>query len=307
MKLAVFGTGGVGGYFGARLAAAGNDVTFIARGRHLQAIREQGLAVASAHGDVTIKPAKATDDPKSIGPVDCVLLCVKLWDLDDAAEACKPMVAGGGYVVPIQNGIDSTERAAARLGPGKVVGGIAYIAAVIEKPGLIKHTGTMAKLAFGEPDGKRSPRVDQLLQACKAAKIDAEVPDNIATAQWRKFAFLASVSGWTSLARQPMGMLAKEPELRRGLRNAIAEVVAVGRARGVDLPRDLVDATLANVDRLPAEMKTSMQQDLERGNRLELPWLSGAVSRLGQAAGVPTPTHDVIAAALKPYANGAGR
>ena len=307
MKFAVFGTGGVGGYFGARLAAAGNEVAFIARGRHLQAISEQGLSVTSAHGDVTIKLARATDDPATIGPVDCVLLCVKLWDLDEAAEACRPLVAGGGYVVPIQNGVDSIQRASAVLGAGKVVGGIAYIAAVIEKPGVIKHTGTMARLAFGEADGLRSPRVEQLLAACKAASIDAEVPDSIATAQWRKFAFLASISGWTSLARQPMGTIAKEPELRQGLRNAIAEVVAVGRAGGADLPPELVDATLGNIDRLPAEMKTSMQQDLERGNRLELPWLSGAVSRLGRQAGVPTPTHDVIAAALKPYANGTSR
>jgi 2-dehydropantoate 2-reductase len=305
MKFAVFGTGGVGGYFGARLAAAGNDVAFIARGKHLQAIREHGLAVTSVHGDVTIKPAKATDDPKSIGPVDCVLLCVKLWDLDEAAEQCKPLVAGGGYVVPIQNGVDSIQRAGAVLGAGKVVGGIAYIAGVIEKPGVIKHTGTMAKLAFGEADGLRSPRVEALLAACQAAKIDAEVPDHIATAQWRKFAFLASIAGWTTLTRQPMGTIAREPELRAGLRNAIAEVVAVGRAGGVALPDDLVDATLGNIDRLPAEMKTSMQQDLERGNRLELPWLSGAVARLGRQAGVMTPTHDVIAAALKPYANGA--
>ncbi|MCK6454327.1 MAG: 2-dehydropantoate 2-reductase [Alphaproteobacteria bacterium] len=307
MKFAVFGAGGVGGYFGARLAASGNEVAFIARGRHLEAMRANGLRVTSAYGDVTIKPARATDDPATVGPVDCVLLCVKLWDLDEAAAASEPLVAGGGYVVPIQNGVDSTERAAARLGAARVVGGIAYIAAVIEAPGVIKHTGTMARLAFGEADGSRSARVEQLLAACRAARIDAEVPDSIATAQWRKFVFLASVSGWTALARQPMGVLAKEPELRAGLRNAIAEVVAVGRARGVDLPADSVDATLAMVDRLPAEMRTSMQQDLERGNRLELPWLSGAVARLGRAAGVPTPTHDVIAAALKPYADGAAR
>lgn len=304
MKFAVFGAGGVGGYFGARLAAAGNDVAFIARGRHLDAIRANGLRVASALGDVTIKPAKATDDPGSVGPVDVVMMCVKLWDLEQAAEACKPLVAGGGYVIPFQNGVDATQRAAAKLGAGNVVGGVAQIAAIIAEPGVIKHTGTMARIAFGETNGQASPRVETLLAACKKAGIDAEIPAHIAVAQWRKFVFLASVSGWTALTRKPMGVLAKDPEIRAGLRNAIAEAVAVARAGSVDLPADAVDATLALVDRLPAEMRTSMQHDLENGNRLELPWLSGAVSRLGRAAKVPTPTHDVITAALKPYVDG---
>ena len=307
MKIAVFGTGGVGGYFGARLAADGHDVTFIARGKHLDAIRANGLKVTSALGDITIKPAKATDDPGAIGPVDVVLLCVKLWDLEQAAAACKPLVAGGGYVVPFQNGVDAIGRAAAVLGAGKVVGGVAYIAAIIAEPGAIKHTGTMARIAFGEADGLRSPRVEKLLAACKKAGIDADIPAHIAVTQWRKFALLAATSGWTSLTRQPMGVIRSDPEIRAGLRNAIAEVVAVGRAGGAELELKEIDATMAAIDKFPAEMKTSMQQDLERGNRLELPWLSGAVSRLGKIAGVPTPIHDTIVAGLKPYVDGAKR
>ena len=312
MKFAVLGTGGVGGYFGAKLAASGNDVTFIARGAHLDAIRSNGLKVISGGGDMLVKPARATADPTEIGPVDCVLLSVKLWDLDAAARACKSLVAGdgvagGGFVVPLQNGVDALKRCAAELGAGKVVGGIAYIAAVIAEPGVIRHSGAMARMAFGEADGISSPRVRALLKALKAAGIDAEIPADILAAQWRKFVFLASISGLTSLARLPIGALATDPELRAGLQLAIAEAVAVGRAAGIDLPGDAADATLATIDQLPADMKTSMQQDLERGNRLELPWLSGAVSRMGRELKVPTPTHDLIAAALKPYADGAKR
>jgi 2-dehydropantoate 2-reductase len=261
--------------------------------------------VTSALGDVLVKPAKATDDPVSIGPVDVAMLCVKLWDLDAAAAACRPLVADGGYVIPFQNGVDATQRAAAVLGAGKVVGGVAYIAAIIDRPGVIKHTGTMARLAFGEADGLNSPRVERFLAICRKAGIDAEIPAHIAVAQWRKFALLASTSGWTSLTRRPMGVIRADPDIRAGLRNAIAEVVAVGRAGGVALEPADVEATLAMIDKLPAEMKTSMQQDLERGNRLEAPWLSGAVSRLGKEAGVPTPTHDTIYAGLKPYVEGA--
>ncbi len=307
MKFAIFGTGGVGGYFGAKLAKAGNEVHFIARGAHLDAIRKNGLKVLSGGGDMLIRPAEATADPAAIGPVDCVLIGVKLWDLEATARACKPLVAGGGYVVPLQNGIDALQRCAAELGAGKVAGGIAYIAAVIAEPGVIRHGGAMARLAFGEVDGQSSPRMQALLAACKAAGIDAEIPADIRVAQWRKFVFLASISGWTSLARQPIGALAKDPDLRAGLKRAIAEAVSVARAAGVALPGDATDATLATIDRLPGDMKTSMQQDLERGNRLELPWLSGAVSRMGRELKVSTPMHDAIYAALKPYMDGARR
>jgi 2-dehydropantoate 2-reductase len=307
MKFAVFGAGGVGGYFGARLAAAGNDVTFIARGAHLDAIRKHGLKLESANGDVLVKPANATADAASIGPVDCVLMCVKLWDLDRAAADSKPLVAGGGCVLPLQNGVDAPARCGDALGADRVLGGTAHVATVIAAPGVIRHTGTMAKLQFGELDGRLTPRVERLARACKDAGIDATVPDSIMTALWMKFVFLATAAGWTALARRPMGAIRSDPEMRAGAIAAFAEAASVGRAAGVKLPQDAEAQALAILDRVPAEMQTSMQHDLAAGNRLELPWLSGAVARLGRAHGVPTPVHATIHAALKPYAEGAKR
>jgi len=307
MKFAVFGAGGVGGYFGARLAQAGHEVHFVARGAHLDAIRKNGLKLESAAGDALVSPARATADPASIGPVDCVLMCVKLWDLDRAAAAAKPLVAGGGCVLPLQNGVDAAERCAAALGAGKVLGGTAHVATVIAAPGVIRHTGTMAKLQFGELDGRLTPRIERLARACKDAGIDATVPASIVAQLWMKFVFLATAAGWTALARRPMGVIRSDPEMRAGVIAAFAEVAAVGRAAGVRLPQDAEAQALAILDRVPAEMQTSMQHDLEAGNRLELPWLSGAVARLGRAHGVPTPVHDTIYAALKPYADGQRR
>ena len=307
MKFAIFGAGGVGGYFGAKLAAAGNQVHFIARGAHLDAIRRDGLKLTSATGDVTVKPALATGDPASIGPVDCVLMCVKLWDLESAAAAARPLIAGGGFVLPLQNGVDAAQTCAAALGAGAVIGGTAHVATAIGAPGVIKHTGTMAKIQFGEMDGAVSPRVERLAKACKDAGIDAAIPDSIVTALWMKFAFLASTAGWTALTRRPMGALRADPDIRRGVARAYAEVVAVGRAAGVRLPSDAEKQTMAILDRVPAEMQTSMQHDLLAGNRLELPWLSGAVARMGLELGVPTPTHDVLYAGLKPYVDGEAR
>ncbi|MGQ0676820.1 MAG: ketopantoate reductase family protein [Rhodospirillales bacterium] len=307
MKFAIFGAGGVGGYFGAKLAAAGNEAHFIARGAHLDAIRKNGLKLLSAGGDVTVKPALATDDPAAIGPVDCVLMCVKLWDLDKAAEAARPLVAGGGYVLPLQNGVDAAQRCAAALGAGKAIGGTAHVATAIAAPGVIKHTGTMAKLQFGEVDGRVSLRVERLAKACREAGIDAAVPDSIETALWMKFVFLASTAGWTALTRRPMGALRADPDIRLGVVRAFAEVVAVGRAAGVKLPSDAEQQAMAILDRVPAEMQTSMQHDLVAGNRLEVPWLSGAVARMGAELKVPTPTHDVLYAGLKPYAGGVKR
>ena len=304
MKFAIFGAGGVGGYFGAKLAAAGNEVHFIARGAHLDAIKKNGLKVLSGGGDVTVKPARATSDPATIGPVDCVLNCVKLWDLDKSAADCKSLVAGGGYVLPLQNGVDAVKRCTAALGADKVIGGTAHVATVISAPGVITHTGAMAKLQFGEIDGLISPRVQTLAKICKDAGIDAAVPDSILTAQWMKFVFLATAAGWTSLTRRPMGALRADPDIRLGVARAFAEAVALGRAAGVKLPSDAEQQAMAILDRVPAEMRTSMQHDLDSGNRLELPWLSGAVSAMGRELKVPTPTHDTIYAGLKPYAEG---
>lgn len=304
MRIAVMATGGVGGYFGARLAASGEDVHFIARGAHLAAIRERGLKLESANGDLRLHPVKATDAPATIGPVDHVVFAVKLWDTEAAAAALKPLVGPETAVIPFQNGIDGRERLSAVLGPRPVMGGVAYIASTIAGPGVIKHTGTMARIVFGEFDGRRSARAEAFLAACRKAGIDAALSGEIAKDLWAKFALLASFSGVTSLVRKSMGPIRDEPLTRQLLIDAVKEVTALAKVRGVELGADFIEKQTAVIGGMPAEMKSSMLVDLERGNRLELDWLSGAVARLGEAAKVPTPIHRFIAAALKLHAKG---
>ena len=306
MRIAIMGSGGVGGYLGGRLAAAGADVTFIARGAHLAAIRETGLRITSALGDVTLRPAQASDDPAAVGPVDLVIFAVKLYDTEAAATATTPLVGPHTGVVTFQNGVDAPEVLARRLGAGHVVGGVAKIASVVAEPGVIRHTGTMAAFLFGELDGTRSERVVALAEACAAAAVDHELSADIRREIWDKMAFLATFAGLTSLLRLPIGPIRKDPSTRALLRAALEEAFAVARAKGVDLPDDFVERTLAHCDRLPFEMKSSMLQDLERGRRLELPWLSGTIARLGGELGVATPTHAFIAAALMLHADGRG-
>ena len=306
MRIAIMGSGGVGGYLGCRLAAAGADVTFIARGAHLAAIRETGLRITSALGDVTLRPAQASNDPAAVGPVDLVIFAVKLYDTEAAATATTPLVGPHTGVVTFQNGVDAPEVLARRLGAGHVVGGVAKIASVVAEPGVIRHTGTMAAFLFGELDGTRSERVVALAEACAAAAVDHEVSADIRREIWDKMAFLATFAGLTSLLRLPIGPIRKDPATRALLRAALEEAFAVARAKGVDLPDDFVERTLAHCDRLPFEMKSSMLQDLERGRRLELPWLSGMIARLGGELGVATPTHAFIATALKLHVDGRG-
>ena len=296
------GAGGVGGYFGARLAQSGADVTFIARGAHGAAIREKGLKVFSPNGDVLVHPAKAVSDPAMIGPVDVVLFCVKLWDVDIAAEACKPLIGPDTAVICFQNGVDAEDRVAAVLGERHAVGGVAAIAALIEEPGVIRHTGTMAWLKYGEPNGGASPRLEAFDAACKKAGFEASVSPDITADIWRKFAFLAPLAGTTAATRMPIGPILADPDARRLFADLIAETVAVGRARGARLEDGIEDKQVAFAEGLPGEMKASMLGDLERGNRLELEWLTGAVVRLGRELGVPTPVSDTVYAVLKLHA-----
>jgi 2-dehydropantoate 2-reductase len=307
MRIAVMGTGGVGGYFGARLAASGADVTFIARGEHLRAMRANGLQILSAKGDLLLKPAKAADKPAEVSAVDLVMIAVKLWSTDEAVREIAPLVGPATTVVSFQNGVIATDQLLAAYGTERVIGGVANIAALIEAPGVIRHNGTMARLIFGELDNKRSARCEQFAALCQRAGFDHVVSDDIKRAIWEKFVFLASFSGMTSLMRQPIGPIREDPELRAMLREAIAEVVAVGRAKGANLPPDQIEKSLAWGDGLPPTMVASMRGDLERGNRLELPWLSGAVVKLGAELGVPTPTHKFISLALKPYISGTAK
>lgn len=303
MKIAVIGAGGVGGYFGARLAQAGHDVTFVARGVNLAAIRTNGLAVQSALGNATVR-ANATDDIASLEPVDVALFCVKLWDVEATAAVLASVVAKGGVVIPIQNGVDAPEILSRVLGANHVLGGVAYIAATIAAPGVIAHTGTMARLRVGAFAGGPADRAAAFVDACKTAGVDAEQSPDIRRALWEKFVFLASMSGLTSVARQPVGVIRSDPDLRATMQAAMQEVCDLGRAKGVALPEGFVAAQLAFMDGLPHEMRSSMLNDLVAGNRLEAPWLSGAVARMARESGSPAPVHSTLYAALKPYVNG---
>ena len=305
MRIAVIGAGGVGGYFGGKLAQAGHDVTFVARGRHLDAVRNGGLRIESGLGNVVVEPAQATSDIASIGPVDVTMFCVKLWDVEATAPQLAPLVAGGGVVIPFQNGVESHEVLRRVLGKAHVVGGVAYIAATIREPGVIAHTGTMARLTVGAFEPALAPRAEAFAAAGQAAGFDCTVAPDILAALWKKYVFLAAMSGCTSLARVPIGAIRSDPDLRATMDAAMREIVAVGRAKGVDVGADFVDKQLAFMDSLPAVMRSSMLNDLTAGNRLEAPWLSGGVARMGREAGVATPVNATIYAGLKPYVDGA--
>jgi 2-dehydropantoate 2-reductase len=304
MRIAVMGAGGVGGYFGARLAQAGHEVAFIARGRHLWAMKERGLKVTSALGDVHLPDPIVTDDPSTLGWFDAVLFAVKLWDTESAAAAIQPLLAAGGAVVPFQNGVESIERVAAVIGDAQVMGGVAYIAAKISEPGVIAHTGTMARLRFGAVLPAQQPSAEALLAACKSASVDAEIVAEIRKALWMKFVFLCALSGLTAATRQPIGVIRADPDLRATFEAAMREAWAVGRAREIALPDDFIAGQMAFADGLPAEMKASMLHDLEAGNRLEAPWLSGAVARMAKEAGASAPVNATLYAAVKPYCMG---
>lgn len=304
MKLAVVGAGGVGGYFGARLAAAGEDVWFIARGAHLAAMQQSGLQVYSANGDVLVKPCKATDKPAEVATADVVFVTVKLWSTQTALADAKPMVGAKTAVVSFQNGVVAADRIAQVYGRERTLGGVANIGAVIEKPGVIRHTGTMAGLTFGELDGKISPRVQALSEACARAGIQHKASDDITRATWEKYVFLVAASAMTSLTRLPLGAVREDPDTRALTAQVMAEAAAVGRAKGVALDADLPQKLLARMDTLPREMVASMLGDLERGNRLELPWLSGGVVEMGREMRIDTPANAFVCAALKHYVDG---
>ena len=304
MKIVVMGTGGVGGYFGARLAAGGADVTFIARGEHLKTMQRDGLKILSANGDLTLKPVKATDDPASIGHADLVMIAVKLWSTEVAAHSIAPLMSPNSTVVSWQNGVVAEDILIEQYGKERVLGGVSNIAALIEAPGVIRHNGTMARLIFAELDGKSSKRIDDLAALCKQASIDHVVSDDITRAIWQKFIFLASFSGITCSTRTAIGPIRSDSETRAMFKAALEEVIAIGRAKGVSLPADQAEQSLAWADNLPATMVASMLGDLNRGNRLELPWLSGNVVKLGEELGIATPVHKFMYTVLKLHADG---
>jgi len=304
MRIAVMGTGGVGGYFGGRLAASGEDVTFIARGAHLAAMRQRGLAITSALGYAHVAPVQATDDPASIGPVDLVLFTVKLYDTDVAGEAIRPLIGPDTGVVTFQNGITGTEVLVQQLGAPHVLGGVAKIAAVIAEPGVIRNTGTFAELVFGELDGRATERVTALAAALEAAGVSHRVSSDIRGDIWDKMVFLSTFAGVTSLLRLPIGPIRSDPQTRTLLHDGLAEALAVANAEGAGLPEDSVERILGLIDGLPHEGKSSMLHDLEAGRRLEVGWLSGTIARLGDQHGLAVSTHRLIASALKLHADG---
>ncbi|HEX6363593.1 MAG TPA: 2-dehydropantoate 2-reductase [Albitalea sp.] len=303
MRIAVVGAGGVGGYFGARLCLGGADVHFLARGAHLQAMRTEGLHVEGPE-PLHVPQVRATDDAGAIGRVDLVMFCVKLWDTDAALEQIRPLVGAGTAVMSFQNGVTKDDALRAAYGDAAVMGGVAYVATTIDRPGVIRQTGPMQRMVFGEFDGARSARGQAFLDACLAGGIRAELSDDIRREIWQKFVFLAGLSGTTTTIRKPIGPIRENPRTRALLRDVMREVVAVGRAHGVALAEDYAEVRLKLADDVAYDMTSSMHHDLEHGRRLEVPWLAGAVVQLGRRHGVPTPLNRAIADILELHVAG---
>jgi 2-dehydropantoate 2-reductase len=297
------GSGGVGGYFGGRLLQGGHDVTFVARGRHLAAMKSNGLRINSPHGDALLK-VRAVEQPAEIGPVDVVMFGVKLWDTEGAATQIKPIVGPDTQVIPFQNGVESIERLRKFFPEKSVMGGSAYIASRISEPGVIEHIGQMARLQFGALVPSQRPAAERFLAACKESQLNAEIAEDIVATNWEKFVFLVALSTATAASRAPLGVIRGDPDLRWMMEQAMRETWAVGRARGVKLADDFVEKRMKFAETLPAEMKASMAHDLEAGNRIEAPWLCGAVARMAREAGLEAPVNRTAFAALKPFVNG---
>lgn len=306
MRIAVMGSGGLGGYFGARLCDGGADVHFIARGAHLAALRSQGLRVEGPTA-LHIPRVNATDDPGEIGVVDVVMLCVKLWDTDKALRQIRPLVGADTSIISFQNGVHKDQYLRDAFDEAQIMGGVGYVATTIDRPGVIRQTGPMQRLIFGEFDGSQSPRGQRLLAACVAGGIKAELSENILREIWRKYVFLVGLSGTTTTIRNPIGPIRENPETRALLLGVMQEVVAVGRAHGVELAEDYAEVRLRLADDVAYDMTSSMHHDLERGNPLELRWLAGGVVELGLRKGVPTPLNRTIAAILALHAAGRAR
>ena len=304
MRIGIMGSGGLGGYFGAKLARGGADVHFIARGRHLEAMRSHGLRVDGPE-PLHLREVHATDQPSRVGVVDVVMLAVKLWDTEQAIEQLRPMVGPETTVISFQNGVLKDQYLRAAFDAKQIMGGVGYVATTIESPGVIRQTGPMQRLLFGEFDGSRSARGEALLAACLAGGINAELSPSILREIWQKYVFLVGLSGTTATMRHTIGPIRANEQTRAFLVDVMQEVVDVGRAHGVDLPADYVRTALERADTVSPQMTSSMHHDLQRGNRLEVRWLSGGVVELGRAKGVPTPLNRAIADILALHAEGA--
>jgi 2-dehydropantoate 2-reductase len=305
MRIAVMGTGGTGGYFGGLLARAGEEVTFIARGAHLKAIRKNGLAIKSVlAGDFTIS-AKATDNTHDIGPVDLVLFCVKAYDNAAAADQIRPLIGPETVVLSVQNGIDNEQQIGEVIGPEHIAGCVSYVSSTIESPGVIAQTGGPGKIVFGEMQGGTSARTEALQSTLENSGITAELHSDIQVALWQKFLGICGVNGITALTRLPLGEILACEETRNLMRGTMEEVEAVARASAAALPEGCVDQSMDLFSSMGASVRGSMYYDLAAGRRLELEVLNGTVVRLGGEHGIPPPINFAIYAALKPYLNGA--
>ncbi len=299
MRIAVVGAGGVGGLFGALLSRAGEEVVFVARGAHLEAIKRDGLKVESPLGSFTAR-VQASDDPAALGTADAVLVAVKTWQVKEVAPRLRPLLGPTTVVVPMENGVEAADELAAALGPGPVAGGLCHVLAWIEGPGAVRHAGFAPRVTLGELAGGGSERLERLAAALRRAGMEAAVVADIRSALWEKFLFIDPLGSVGAVARVPVGEMLSAPETRALLVAVMREVEALGRARGARLAADAVERTLARVEALPPEATASMQRDVLAGKASELHQQTGAVVRLGRAAGVPVPVHEALYGALLP-------
>jgi 2-dehydropantoate 2-reductase len=303
VRIAIVGAGGLGGYFGGRLAATGVEVAFIARGAHLATLRSRGLRINSPDGNLHLPRVNATDDATTVGPVDAVFFAVKRYDTESAAPLLPPLIGPDTVVIPFQNGVDSAQALISVVGRPHVACGVAYVTAVVAEPGVIRHTA-LDRLIFGELDATRSPRLERLLEVCRNAGVSPALSEHIEVDVWSKFVHLSVFSGMTAVTRMPVGVLRDDPDLFAMWQAGLRESIRVAERRHIPIPPTLFDDALSTVGRLPAHTRASMLEDLERGRRLELPWLSAAVVRMGREVGVDTPTHRFVATVLRPHVNG---
>ncbi|GAB4501161.1 MAG: 2-dehydropantoate 2-reductase [Anaerolineales bacterium] len=306
MKIVIFGAGGVGGYYGALLAKQGHAVTFVARGAHLQAMRQRGLQIKSAHGDFTIFPVRATDNPAELDPPELILFCAKAYDTESGARALTPIVAAQTSIVSLQNGVDAAERLGAALGAEKIIGGVTWISAAIESPGVIRQVSAFRRIALGEFSGQTTPRLQAIFAALQETGLSVELTPDIQKMLWTKFIFIAAASSFGALTRLPIGAYRSLPETRALIVQLMREVEALGRAQGVALDSDVVEKALGFLDGAEATIKASMQLDVEAGKQFELEAMLGVIVRKGRAAGLPTPLAETLYALLLPVLRRAG-
>lgn len=300
MRIAIVGAGGVGGYFGGRLAQSGEDVIFIARGQHLEAMHRDGLRIESPKGDFHLEGVQATHDPESVGNVDVVIVAVKAWQMPDAMAAIRPMLGPETAMLPLLNGVEAAAQLSGEFGAENVLGGLCGIVAHIEAPGFIRHMGSEPMIRLGELDNRRTPRTERLVAAIVASGVDGEVVADIDLALWQKFLMIAPASGVGAITRAPYGVVLRTPEVCSLLERAMQETYEVGRARGVNLAQESIDRAVERLHAAPPNGLASMQRDIQEGRPSELEAQTGAIVRLGTEAGVPTPVNDIIYRALLP-------